>query len=194
MNEVIARLKGDHKCFVRAMAEIDRGLKRHLAGKLSSPQNFSRIVDLFTYVQGYPERWHHPIENVAFSRLLTMDIPSTSDIARLMHEHDLMEEQAQDLRRRFEDILRGKIATDQTLVRECYRYINRQLEHQRLEEEKIFPLMVALFKTADWRNLERKLLAIPSDDLLKRHYQHLYSSSLQEPATVSAEYFHANRL
>lgn len=194
MNEVITRLKSDHVCFVRAMAEIDRALKRHLAGKPSAPQNFSRIVDLFTYVQGYPERWHHPIEDAAFNRLLTMDIPGTSDIARLMHEHELMEEQSQDLRRRFEDILRGKIATDQTLVRDCYRYINRQLEHQRLEEENVFPLMVTLFKTADWRNLERRLLTIPSDDLLKRHYQHLYTSSLQEPAPLSAKHLKVNRL
>lgn len=194
MNEVITRLNSDHKCFVRAMAEIDRGLNRHLAGKPSAPQNFSRIIDLFTYIQGYPERWHHPIEDVAFNLLLKMDIPCASDIVRLMHEHELMEEQSQYLRRRFEDILLRKIATDQTIVRDFHRYINRQLEHQRLEEENIFPLMVTLFKTADWRNLERRLLAIPSDDLLKRHYQYLYTSSLQEPATLSAEHLHVNRL
>lgn len=175
MNTAVQRLRNDHKRLIQLLFCLDREVQGCRAGRRPSSTAVARIIDALDYIQGYPENWHHPIEDLAFSRLLKKDRSQAGTIEGLIQEHAILEEQTSDLHDRYEQCLNEGRPPDHRLLKSTYSYLNRQLKHQKRENDLVFPLLAEHLDAGDWMDIERRLGETPRQTMLQRHYLSLFN-------------------
>ena len=182
MEAFVECLRADHRRLMRVLVQLDRDIQECRKGSGPAAEILVPIVNALHYIRGYPEHWHHPLEDFLYQRLLELDAPCARSVELLLDEHNSMERQTSSLVQRFEHAIESGENIDKLLLDDCYAYFERQVAHQKRENESVFPLMTAFLDARDWRAAENTLLATPSDTTLRRHYQHLYHRTVnREP-------------
>jgi hemerythrin-like domain-containing protein len=112
------------------------------------------------YMTQYPDRFHHPIENLVFARLVKRDAGARADVDGLLEEHIEIGLAG----RKFEKLLRTSRA-DSVEVREQlgavgFAYIRSLREHMLREEKKLFPLAMEILTKEDWKIIDEEIDAV----------------------------------
>lgn len=182
MDSYLERLKTDHQRMRRILLQLDRDLQLSQEPDADIGEIMTHVVNALYFIAGYPEQWHHPLEDLLFRRLLEADAPCAGSAEQLLHEHESMALQTGSLLRGFEQALQSCEPPGNLLISESHHYFRTQTEHQRREADNVFPVMAAFLDGSDWRRAEQTLLATPSEASLCRYYQHLYQSSVNREA------------
>lgn len=184
MEAFVECLRADHCRLMRVLVQLDHDIRECRKSNSQFAETLIPVVNALHFIRGYPEHWHHPLEDFLYRRLLELDAPCARSVESLLDEHGAMERQTASLVQRFEHAIEFGEVIDNILLDDCYAYFERQVTHQKRENESVFPLMTAFLDPRDWRAAERELLATPSDASLRRHYQHLYHRTVnRESAT-----------
>lgn len=178
MEAHIERLREDHQRLLRVLVQLDRDLQQCRSAERQFADALIPVINALHFIRGYPELWHHPLEDLLFRRLLELDVPCALSVERLLEEHGAMALQTASLLEQFEQEVRLERKPDDSLLDACYAYFEQQVAHQKLESENVFPVMAAFLGRSDWRAAEVALLATPADGSLQRHYQHLYHATV----------------
>lgn len=169
------KLREDHKRLVQVLFKLDQEIQNSHHKDWYAPSTVDRILEALAYIQGYPERWHHPMEDLAFSKLLERDAPHSLVIERLMNDHEVLEEQTADLHDRYEYCLNNESAPGAELLKSTYQYLNRQLNHQKRENETAFPLLSSFLTEENWAEIERDLIQVPRREQLQTYYSAVFN-------------------
>lgn len=178
---VTERLGNDHKRLLRIISLLDRELQNHQRQAWYSPTKVARILGALDYIQGFPQHWHHPVEELAFRQLLDNDAPQAQLIESLLDDHSILEAQTDDLFDRYEHCLNNKSAPDGALLKSTYHYLSRQMNHQKRENDTAFLLLDRFLSVDDWYEIEQKICAQPFNDRAKRHYLTVYDRIVRAP-------------
>ena len=160
------------------MMQLDRDLQLSQEPDADIGEAMTHVVNALYFIAGYPEQWHHPLEDLLFRRLLEVDAPCARSVEQLLDEHESMALQTGSLLQRFEQALQSREPPDNVLISESHDYFRTQTEHQRREANNVFPVIGAFLDSNDWRHAERTLLETPSEASLHRYYQHLYQTTV----------------
>ena len=179
MTTPIEDLGRDHRNMERLLALIEDQVDRFREG---TPLDFDLLASVLDYIRNFPERCHHPREDLVFQRLLTRHPSATEAIGDLLKEHRQLAELTARLveavryvelemdvpRARLESVARDYIAA-------CRRHI--------AEEERVFfPLAEQRLTDEDWREIEAAISA-PDDPLfgprVEKHYLNLHERILR---------------
>jgi hemerythrin-like domain-containing protein len=84
MADPIAIWRADHARFARLLDLVERELAAFHGG---GHPDYVLLLDVVHYLRHYPDRFHHPREDVAFTRLVERDPSMALPVARLLQEH-----------------------------------------------------------------------------------------------------------
>ncbi len=135
------------------------------------------ILSALDYIQTYPEKWHHPAENIIYDRLLKKQVSQSTLIKQLQSEHEKIFQATKKLQEMFDHVAEDCIIPADQLLTRSRDYIQLQSQHVEKENEHIYPLMHTAFSEDEWHEIEDEiktqndpLFDIPS----KKEYHHLY--------------------
>ena len=174
MPQVIEALERDHANIEKVLVLLESEI---LAIEVGKTPDYPLLQDIMCYMTQYPDRFHHPKEDLVFGQLLKREPGAHADIDALLEEHVFIGLAG----RNFDRMLRTS-NIDSVIVREGLgitgsAYIRSLREHMRKEERKLFALAKAVFTKEDWQSIDEAVDAI--DDplfgtVIANGYKRLY--------------------
>ena len=174
MSNVIAALERDHANIAKLLDILESEI---LAIEVGKTPDYPLLQDIMRYMTQYPDRFHHPKEDLIFVQLLKREPGVRDDVEDLLEEHISIALAGQE----FDRLLRTS-AVDSVEVREQlgasgFAYIRALREHMLKEERKLFALAKVIFTRKDWQIIDAEVDAIEDplfDEMTADQYQRLY--------------------
>lgn len=155
--------------------------------------DFALMRSIIVYVQEYPERIHHPLEDMIFSILLER-VDKIKFIQELIAEHTQLEVVTRRLSESLE-LLPSGAASKEEIKQQLSAFLVVQRNHIYMEEVEVYPLIQSVLTKEDWSRLQ-SMVPVLDDPIYGRRtrndYERLYreiedkSNSILHQ-TVSAE-------
>lgn len=120
--------------------------------------DYDVLVGIADYFTGFPDRCHHPKEDLIFKTLQERDPVAAQPIGDLEAEH----ERIAAATRRFQEAV-GNILLDAEIsrgavIKLAHAFIEDERRHMSLEEEKFFPTALKVLTAEDWAAIEGRLM------------------------------------
>ncbi len=135
------------------------------------------ILSALDYIDSYPDKWHHPSEDVIFDHLLEKDVKESRLIEQLKNEHKEIVIETDKLSELFDMVANDCIVTADELLGGARHFITLQRKHLEKENEFVYPLMDTLITGEEWKVIESKV-KIQDDPLFKKpskkDFEYLY--------------------
>ena len=154
--EPLARWHADHSNFVRLLDLLELQVDAFHAGKRPDYELMRLIV---YYLRHYPDRFHHPREDVAFNRLVQRDPQLQSEVAWCIHEHAVIADAGEKLLGCLDQFIAGSVIERSALQTMAVTYLLYYRHHLATEEHVIIPRAVELLTPDDWTAVS----AIPAE-------------------------------
>ncbi len=175
MSQVIAALNRDHANVAKLLDLLESEI---LAIEVGKTPDYPLLRNIMQYTTHYPDRFHHPIEDLIFAQLVRREPEVRVDVETQMDEHVSLGLAG----REFERLLR-KTDVDSVNVREGLAvtglaYIRALREHMLIEEGILFPIAMEVLTEEDWKFINEGVAAIQDplfDTTISNEYERLYS-------------------
>ena len=151
-----SQLYADHYNFLRLLRFLESEIACYEAGG----DRYARldiILEMFDYIQAYPERWHHPIEDAIFELLLIRQVPNSDQIWGLKSEHKKLEQLTHQASELFASVANDVVVPVGELISTSREFIRRQQEHINMENRIAYPLLDAHLNNDDWLQVGRQV-------------------------------------
>ena len=162
-SRVINELDRDHKNISRLLSLMD---KQIAALTRNEKTDFQAMADIMYYMTHYPDLFHHPREELVFTRLEKRSAEAARLIKELRYEHQLLSESGADLFDSIKQAINDQLVERELLVTKAHGYSAMLLDHMRKEDAGIFPLAQVLLAPEEWAAINQEM-DIPSDPLFE---------------------------
>lgn len=120
-----------------------------LASSAEEP-DFGLILDVMEYMTHYPDRFHHPREDLAFRRL-QREIPQARPLVEeLAHQHEAIAASGEHLVEQLTRAAEGIELPREAMEASARDYIAALRANMRIEETDLFPLVSERLRADDW--------------------------------------------
>ena len=156
MTETISLWHAEHRHFSRLLDLLER----QVAAFHSDDQpNFELMLDLVSYLRYFPDRYHHPREDVAFARLAKREPALKSAIDGLLQEHRVIASAGAELLKYLQQVVDEVVVERAKVEAAAATYLVYYRRHLAMEERDIVPRAGELLTAEDW---EAVVAAIPA--------------------------------
>jgi hemerythrin-like domain-containing protein len=174
MSQAIAALELDHANIAKVLELLESEI---LAIEVGKTPDYQLLQDIMCYLTQYPDRFHHPREDVVFAQILKREPGARADVEDLLDEHCYIGIAGKN----FDNMLRSS-NIDSVNVREGLgvagtAYIRSLRSHMVKEEKKLFSLAKAVFTEEDWQAVDKAVDAIEDPlfgTVIAKGYERLY--------------------
>lgn len=190
MHYLYRQLCDDHRNMQSLLSAFEQ-LSRDLSRRDRDPETLNLILDALDYISIYPDRWHHPVEDLAMQRLLEKPAADREAIETTQREHRKITAATRRMNALFYAVANDAAVERSRLFSATRDYLLLQRKHMQRENEYILPQFATLLTAEDWAQVEARLKR-QQDPLfsseLKRLYEslHHYIVELHEPELASA--------
>lgn len=125
------------------------------------------ILSALDYIDSYPDKWHHPTEDVIFDHLLEKGVKECPLIEQLKQEHNVIIQETDKVHQLFDMVANDCIVSADELLGSAHHFITLQQKHLEKENEFIYPLMDTCFSDSEWKSIESEV-KIQDDPLFKK--------------------------
>ena len=101
----------------------------------------------------WPDRFHHPREDLIYSRVAEVDASAIDEVDTLQRDHDETARLGQELLAAVTRWRSGDLTGDK-LVKQGRSYIEHVYDHMNVEEQLVFPHVESVLSAVHWRELE----------------------------------------
>ena len=183
MSNVIAALDRDHANIAKILELLESEI---LAIEVGKTPDYPLMQDIMRYMTQYPDRFHHPKEDLIFAQLVKREPGARDDVEDMLNEHISIGLAGKE----FDRLLR-KSNVDSVEVREQlgtagFAYIRALREHMLKEERKLFALAKVIFTKEDWQIIDAEVDAIDDPsfgamiaDDYQRYYQFITDGQVE---------------
>ena len=174
MSNVIAALERDHANIAKLLELIESEI---LAIEVGKTPDYPLLQDIMRYMTHYPDRFHHPKEDLIFAQVLKREPGARDDVEDLLEEHISIGLAGQEFNRLLCTSDVDSVAVREQLATSGSAYIRALREHMLKEERKLFALAKVIFTKEDWQIIDAEVDAIEDplfDDMTADQYQRLY--------------------
>jgi hemerythrin-like domain-containing protein len=147
MVDPIAVWHADHVRFARLLDLVDREL---LAFHKGEQPDYALLLDVVHYLRHFPDRYHHPREDVAFARLVQRDPAMSLPVARRLQEHRVIAAAGDELLGVLQAIVEGALIERSALEAAAATYVVYYRHHLEAEEHYVMPRAAQTLLAADW--------------------------------------------
>lgn len=154
----LAVLWTEHRRFKRLLALIEEQLTELEQG---AEPDYELLRDVFAYLLEFPDRLHHPKEDLLFARLSRRLPAVQEDVATLRRLHAQLAASGATFLEMLERALTEMELVPREVVSAAGReYVARFREHMALEADRLFPLACDHLTVADWEEVHLELQAL----------------------------------
>ena len=144
-------LRAEHRHMATVMQLFSEQLAAIEAGDLVDPHVVYEIMD---YMVNWPDRFHHPREDLIYARVAEVDPGAVDDVDTLQRDHDATARRGQKVLKDIEAWRLGELPGPRLIV-SANDYIEHYYEHMQLEEKLVFPRIERTLNPQDWREIGR---------------------------------------
>ncbi len=148
MSNQITKWKAEHFDFIRLLSILESqiGLFHEGAGA-----NYELMLDIVDYLTQFPDRFHHPREDIAFGKLAERDPSIRIRVRELFGEHKVIASAGKRLVEQLDGILGGAMLARESIKVDAATYIAYYRQHMAGEETDLFPRAEGVLSDEDWR-------------------------------------------
>lgn len=147
MTDPIAAWHADHVRFARLLDIVERELA---AFHIGEQPDYALLLDVVHYLRHFPDRFHHPREDVAFARLVERDPSLSLPVIRRLQEHRVIAAAGDELLAAIQAVVDGALIERSAVEAAAATYLVYYRHHLAAEEEHVLPRAAQLFTPADW--------------------------------------------
>lgn len=147
MADPIAAWHADHVNFARLLDLLESELAAFHAG---AQPDYALMLDIVSYLRYYPDRVHHPREDVAFARLVERDPAMQLPLARRVQEHRVIAAAGEKLREVLAGVVEGALIGRHAVEAVAATYLVYYRHHLAAEEQEVIPRAAQLMTPGDW--------------------------------------------
>jgi hemerythrin-like domain-containing protein len=152
---VIYILREEHRNIARLLNALEHQIE--IFARAGAP-DYDVIRGIAEYFLDYPDRCHHPKEDVVFDRLCARFPRDAAEVGDLATEHRKTAESARRFRDTVYALLDNAEIARETVVNAARGFIEGERRHMAMEEERFFPLAEARLTPEDWLRIESDLV------------------------------------
>jgi hemerythrin-like domain-containing protein len=157
MTKLYEQLKEDHRNLVKVLDVLERQIALYDTREEPDSQkpDIALILDIMDYVQHYPDRFHHPLEEASFDYLSEHDLGDASAMDAIRAEHDELEKSSSKVRTLLNAINLGEVVPLDKLNEALNQFHIQQLDLLKREEKSVFKDIRSLDEVASAAILNR---------------------------------------
>ena len=142
-------LRAEHRHIASVMQLFSEQL---LAIEAGDPIDPHVVFEVMEYMATWPDRYHHPREDLIYSRVAEVNAKAADDVDTLQRDHDYSAQQGRKLLKDIEAWREGSLS-GAMIVKRGREYIGHTYEHMNVEEKVVFPHIESVLTLDDWREL-----------------------------------------
>ena len=146
---MLNRLKVEHGQLLRKLNLLEL---QYLDMCRDKTPDYSLMRSIIVYIQEYPEKIHHPLEDMMYSILLER-VDDVEFVQELISEHTQLEVVTRELRESLESLPRCTASNEQ-LKQQLSKFLVGQRQHIYTEESEVFPLAQSALTKEDWKRIQ----------------------------------------
>ena len=158
MTDPVTLWHAEHANFVRLLDVLERQLAVFQVGE---QPDYDLMLNVIYYLRHYPDRIHHPQENVAFARLLVRDPTMKSQIDGLLQEHAVIAAAGETLLEHLNEVVAGALEPRSIVEAAAATYLAYYRAHLAAEENEVIPRAVEILTPQDWAAVAAAVAAKP---------------------------------
>jgi hemerythrin-like domain-containing protein len=147
MSASIAFWRAEHAAFAHLLDLLEKNLVAFHTGERP---DYDLMLDILQYLRHFPDRYHHPREDVAFDCLVKRDPGLLALVDHLKEEHRLIATAGDRLQQLLTEASQGAIVARENIESAAQEYLVDYRRHIASEELTVMPRAVALLKDEDW--------------------------------------------
>jgi len=140
-------LQREHHNFKRLLNLFETQLALFRRG---DDPDYALMRDIMRYLTQYPDRFHHPNEDLVFERLQQVEPAAGHFILQLLKEHEQLFARGSELLAALDDIAGDALIARDALEALARGYLDGLRAHMDKEESTLFPLAEQRLTRADW--------------------------------------------
>jgi len=186
MHPTQSQLYADHYNFLRLLRCLESELTCYEADQAGHAK-LAVILDIFEYVQFYPQKFHHPIEDLVFELLLIKQVECSEDIWAVKSEHKKLEELTRRAAQLFISVANDTVVAVDDLITVTREFINRHVDHINKENRLVYPLLEKIISDLEWDEVTKKVRENNIslfDGSIHKEYKNLYKAIIQAERRV----------
>lgn len=133
--------------------------------------DYDVLQDAFFYMVNYPDRFHHPKEDLLFAIIAERAPAARAHVDELTRQHRNIASAGRRFLDNLQNVLNDGMLKRQDVEQPALEYIARYREHLALEEREIFPLGQRCLRPEDWAKI---------DSLIKTEEDPLFGALIEE--------------
>lgn len=169
LSGVIEILYSEHRYIHTLLDKLEQQALKLKPGKVP---DYHLLLESVDYLAHYPDRYHHPREDILFS-MLKHDEAMAEHVDRLRQEHVAVHIQNNRLFAELNAIVDGAPVDRPALLRNLQRYIKHYRQHMSYESREIFPRARGSLRPDQLEKLKEKTRFI-DDPLFGDSISHRY--------------------
>lgn len=183
MTNIIEVLREEHRNIERLLAVLEQELG--VFDRTERP-DYEVLLAIINYFEEFPERCHHPKEDLIFTMLKARDPTAVESVSELEAQH---QRGSQRLWRFAQTI--ASILTDHDLLRQTVDvvvrdFIDNERAHMEIEERSLFPAAIKALRPDDWAQIDARI-SDKKDPLFSGVIDQKFRSLQQRIVTWEAE-------
>lgn len=154
MRNVVAELRAEHANMAQLLDILEGHIKAFEAG---GDTDYTQIQDIIQYFLDFPDKCHHPKEDVLAQTLLSLVPVQAAPLRGLDEKH----QELGALLRRVAEIIDGVLRDVPTpradVARILWEFVGSQRHHIQMEERHFLPLADEVLTRSELRTLEAEI-------------------------------------
>lgn len=152
MASLLAELHRDHRHMAKLLNLLASQVDLiHDAGH----PDYELMLTIVEYNEEYPDRIHHPKEDVIYRAYLEKSDEERALIEGLLEEHQRLIQETCEFHKTLRLVEQGAVMPREEVERQARTYIEHQRRHLNEEEATVFPLIDRTLSTRDWERIAR---------------------------------------
>lgn len=156
MRQQIRKWKAEHVDFVRLLNILESQIGLFHEG---TQPDYQLMLDIVYYLTHFPDRFHHPREDVAFVKLAERDRSARALVHRLLGEHQVIAASGKQLQEQLEGVLAGATLARQSVEITAATYYSYYRQHMLGEETHLFSRLEKVLRVEDWKSVRDAIAA-----------------------------------
>ena len=156
MSAIMEQLKADHGNISRLLATLDEQMD-----VVHDEENadFELMHDIMVYMTHYPDRTHHPMEDLVFRKLASQDDSAEGVVTQLEREHVGLAEKGQRFSAMLRHVVDGAMVERDVLEETGRDYVAFLRSHMEVEDSDAFPRAERALSASDWEDVASSIEA-----------------------------------
>lgn len=152
--QILQLIDEEHAVISRLLRLIEREVEQFRSG---GDADLVLLELVLAYMADYPDRFHHPKEDLIFAALKRRHADSAAFVGRLSLEHERVAKLTRDLAALVERLIEDASMARNVFVDAANSYLTFQRVHMAFENEILFPAALAHLEPQDWAELDAEL-------------------------------------